>query len=84
MCFFIKLERKFKFSFKLILDLVLSLDLISLQIKLFNPRNQFKLYIQFILNHLPMIHTIQLFDLIKSNFKNLMNLSSLQCNSHSK
>ena len=31
-----------------------------------------------------MIHTMQLFNLIKSNFKNLMNLPSLQCNSHSR
>ena len=30
-----------------------------------------------------MIHTMQLFSLIKSSFKNLMNLPSLQCNSHS-
>ena len=29
-----------------------------------------------------MIYTMQLFDLIKSNFKNLMNLRGLQCNSH--
>ena len=29
-----------------------------------------------------MIHTMQLFDFIKSNFKNLMNPLSLQCNSH--
>ena len=82
MCFFIKLERKFKFSFKLILDLTLSLNLISHQIRLFNLKDRFKLYIQFILNHLPMIHTMQLFDLIKYNFKNLINLLSLQYNSH--
>ena len=31
-----------------------------------------------------MIHTIQLFNLIKSNFKNLMNLPSLHYNSHSR
>ena len=29
-----------------------------------------------------MIHTMQLFNLIKSNFKNLMNLPSLHCRSH--
>ena len=29
-----------------------------------------------------MIHTTQLFNLIKSSFKNLMNLPSLQRNSH--
>ena len=29
-----------------------------------------------------MIHTIQLFDLIKSNFKNLMNLPSFHCSNH--
>ena len=28
-----------------------------------------------------MIHTMQLFDFIKSSFKNLMNPPSLQCNS---
>ena len=31
-----------------------------------------------------MIHTMQLFNIIKSSFKNLMNLPSLHCNSHSK
>ena len=79
---FIKLNWKPKFSFKPILDVALSLDLISLQIMSFNPRNQFKSYIQFILNYLSMIHTMQLFNLIKSSFKNLMNLPSLHCNSH--
>ena len=31
-----------------------------------------------------MIHTMQLFNLIKSSFKNLKNLLSLHCSSHSK
>ena len=31
-----------------------------------------------------MIHTMQLFNLIKSNFKNLMNLPSLNCSNHPK
>ena len=31
-----------------------------------------------------MIHTMQLFNIIKSSFKNLMNLPSLHCNSHSR
>ena len=31
-----------------------------------------------------MIHTMQLFNLIKSSFKNLINLPSLHCNSHSR
>ena len=79
---FIKLDWKSKFSSKSIFDLALGLDLIYLQIELSNPKNQFKPYIQFILNHLPMIHTMQLFNLNKSNFKNLMNLPSLHCSSH--
>ena len=29
-----------------------------------------------------MIHTMQLFNLIKSSFKNLMNLPSLHCSGH--
>ena len=29
-----------------------------------------------------MIHTMQLFNLIKSSFKNLMNLPSLHCRNH--
>ena len=74
---FIKLDWKPKFSSKPILDVPLSLDLISCQIRLFNPRDQFKSYIQFILNFLLMIHTMQLFNFFKSSFKNLMNLPSL-------
>ena len=31
-----------------------------------------------------MIHTMQLFNVIKFSFKNLINLFSLQCNSHSR
>ena len=31
-----------------------------------------------------MIHTMQLFNIIKSSFKNLMNLYSLHCNGHSR
>ena len=75
--FFIKLNWKSKLSSKPIFDLALGLDLISLQIRLSNPKDQIKPHIQFILNHLLIIHIIQLFDLIKSNFKNLMNLLSL-------
>ena len=41
-----------------------------------------KSYIQFILNYLPMIHTMQLFNLIKSSIKNLMNLPNLHCSNH--
>ena len=59
-----------------------SIDLISLQIRSYNPRDQFKSYIQFILNYPPMIHTMQLFNLIKSNFKNLMNVPNLHCRNH--
>ena len=79
---FIKLDWKLNFSSKLIFYLALSLDRIYLQIRLFNPKDQFKSYIQFILNFLPMIHTTQLFNLIKSNFKNLMNLPNLHYSSH--
>ena len=82
--FFIKLDWKSKFSSKPIFYLALSLNLISLQIRLFNLRDQFKTYIQYILNYLPMIYAMQLFNLIKSSFKNLMNLLSLHCSSHSR
>ena len=81
---FIKLDWKPKFSSKLDLDVVLGLDLISLQIRLFNPRDQFKLYIQFILNYLPMIHTMQLFNFIKFSFKNLMTLPGLYCGNNAR
>ena len=76
--FFIKLNWKSKPNF----DLTLSLDLISLQIKWFNPKDRLKLYIQFILSHFLIIHTMQLFNFIKFSFKNLMNLPNLHCNSY--
>ena len=79
---FIKLDTKPKFSSKPIFDLALGLDLIFLQIRWSNPRDQFESYIQFILNYLPMIHTMQLFNLIKSSIKNLINLLGLHCCNH--
>ena len=60
----------------------LSLDQFFLQIRGFNPKDQFKPYIQSILEHLSMIHTMQLFNFIESRFRNLMNLLSLHYSSH--
>ena len=73
-----------KLSSKLIFYLIWSIDPNFLQIEWFNSKDQFKQFIQFVLNHLPMIYIMQPFNLIKSSFKNLINLPSLHCSSHAR